>query len=116
MLTALINRYRFYKSKLFPNTIVENGTSLSFDSSIKIKIPNVEKINEVAFYKLTKKNFNFEVKQVITGVKGNIFYQIYCIENNGTYILDNNLFKLLMILNADSIDKESIDKLVKGKL
>ena len=116
MLTALIDRYRFYKSMLFPNTIVENGTSLSFDSSIKVKIPSVEKIDELAFYKLTQKSLNFEVRQVIKGSKGTLIYQVYCVENNGTYLLDSKLFKLLMILNTNGVGKTPIEKLVRGKL
>ena len=116
MLATLIDKYRLYKSKLFPDRIIENGTSLSFDSSIKVKIPSVEKIDELAFYKLTNKSLNFEVRQVIKGSKGTLIYQIYCIENNGTYLLDSNLFKLLMVLNTGGVGKTPIEKLVRGKL
>ena len=115
MFAKLINSYRRMKSRLFPTMIVENGSSLSFDSSIKVKMPEIEDVEEFAFYVPSKRNLNFEVKKVVRTKKDNAYYGVYCIETNGYYVIDHRLFKLLFTLKIGDEDKEALEKLVKGK-
>jgi hypothetical protein len=80
---------------LFKNDKIDNGRSISFDSTIKVKGTYSENLNDISFYRINNKDLIFEIKKIITNKNSKKYIQLYCIQTDDLFVIEEKTFNLL---------------------